>query len=73
MPGLDIEERMIALASAAPESRTARDDRKAGIVVTSLRCPLLVVTGSQDEAWPRSAYAEMRLPADYLESSGASH
>ena len=73
MPDLDIEERMIALASASPESRTARDDRKAGIVVTSLPCPLLVVTGSQDEAWPRSAYAEMRLPADYLESSGASH
>ena len=70
---LDIEERMIALASAAPESRTARDDRKAGIVVTSLPCPLLVVTGSQDEAWPRSAYAGMRLPADYLELSGASH
>ncbi len=73
MPDLDIEERMIALASASPESRTARDDRKAGIVVTSLPCPLLVVTGSQDEAWPRSAYAEMRLQADYLESSGASH
>ncbi len=73
MPDLDIEERQVAIESLAEESRTARDDRKAGIVIESLPCPLLVVTGSEDSDWPRSAYADMRLPAEYLEVSGASH
>ena len=73
MSDLDIEERLIALESASPESRTARDDRKAGIVVTSLPCPLLVVTGSEDQSWPRSAYVGMHLPAEYLELRGSSH
>ena len=73
MRDLDVEERLIALESASPESRTARDDRKAGIVVTSLPCPLLVVTGSEDQSWPRSTYADMYLPAEYLEARGSSH
>ena len=73
MPDLDIEERLIALASASPESRTARDERKAGIIITSLPCPLLVVTGSEDRAWPIAVYAKMRIPTEYLESSGSSH
>ena len=73
MPDLDTAERRIALQSASPESRTARDDRKAGIVVAELACPLLVVTGSEDRDWPRSAYAGMQLPAEYIESRGASH
>jgi pimeloyl-ACP methyl ester carboxylesterase len=34
MPDLDLEERAIALASLGRESRRARDDRKAGIVIT---------------------------------------
>ena len=73
MPDLDTQERLIALESASQESRAARDDRKAGIVVTELPCPLMVVTGSEDRAWPRSAYVGMRLRAEYLESLGASH
>lgn len=73
MPDLDIEERSVALASLAPESRTARDDRKAGIVIKSVPCPLLVVTGSKDRDWPRSAYDGMHLPADYVEVPDASH
>ena len=73
MPDLDTEERLIALGSASSESRTARDDRKAGIVVRSMSCPLLVVTGSEDQSWPRSAYAGLHLPATYLESHGSSH
>ena len=73
MPDLDTQERLIALESASQESRAARDDRKAGIVVSELPCPLMVVTGSEDRAWPRSAYAGMHLRADYLESLGASH
>ena len=73
MPDLAIEERLLAIESLSPESRTARDDRKAGIVIDALPCPLLVVTGSEDRDWPRSAYAGMHLPADYLEARGASH
>ena len=73
MPDLDIEERRVAIESLSPESRTARDDRKAGIMIASLPCPLLVVTGSEDRDWPRSAYDGMHLPADYLDVPGASH
>ena len=73
MPDLDIEERRVAIESLSPESRTARDDRKAGIVIPSLPCPLLVVTGSEDRDWPRTTYAGMHLPADYLDVPGASH
>lgn len=73
MPDLDIEERAVGIESLSPESRAARDDRKAGIVVESLPCPLLVVTGSEDRDWPRSAYDGMHLPADYFEAAGASH
>ena len=73
MPDLDIEERRVAIESLSPESRTARDDRKAGIVIASLPCPLLMVTGSEDRDWPRSAYAGMHLPAEYLDVPGASH
>ncbi len=73
MPDLDIEERVVAIESLSPESRTARDDRKAGIVIDALPCPLLVVTGSADRDWPRSAYDGMHLPAEYLEARGASH
>ena len=73
MPDLDLEERAVALGAASAESRAARDDRKAGIVIASLPCPLLVVTGSEDRSWPRSAYAGMHLPAEYMESCGASH
>ena len=46
MPDLDREERAIALGSCGRESRLARDERKAGVVVESLRCPTLIVTGS---------------------------
>ena len=73
MPDLDVEERVVAIGSLSPESRTARDDRKAGIVIDALPCPLLVVTGSADRDWPRSAYDGMHLPAEYLEARGASH
>ena len=73
MPDLNIEERSVALASLSAESRAARDDRKAGIVIESVPCPLLVVTGSEDVDWPRSAYDGMRLPAEYVEVQEASH
>jgi pimeloyl-ACP methyl ester carboxylesterase len=73
MPDLDIEERKIALASLGRESRRARDERKAGIVVESLPCPLLIVTGSNDRQWPTSHYDGFHLDAGYRAIDGASH
>ena len=73
MPDLDREERVIALSSLGPESQFARDDRKAGIVIESLPCPLLIVTGTEDRLWPRRTYDNLWLPAEHLEIEGASH
>ncbi len=73
MPDLDREERQLALASLGRESRLARDERAAGVVVESMPCPLLIVTGAADTQWPRSRYEGLWLPADHLEVAGASH
>jgi pimeloyl-ACP methyl ester carboxylesterase len=73
MPDLDREEREIALRSLGRESRYARDDRKRGIVIPSLPCPLLIVTGALDRQWPREQYDGLHLPADHLVADGASH
>lgn len=73
MPDLDREERTIALASLCRESRLARDERKAGIVIESLPCPLLIVTGTADRQWPRERYDNLWFGADYLSVEGASH
>ena len=73
MPDLDHDERRMALASLGRESRLARDERAAGVVVERLPCPLLVVTGTEDEQWPRSRYAAMHLQADWMDAAGASH
>jgi pimeloyl-ACP methyl ester carboxylesterase len=73
MPDLDREERLIALSSLGRESRLARDERQAGIVIESLPCPLLLVTGTADTQWPRERYRDLWLKADYLSVEGASH
>jgi len=73
MPDLDREERMIALASLGRESRLARDERQRGIIIEALPCPLLIVTGTRDRAWPRERYNNLWLMADYLSVEGASH
>jgi pimeloyl-ACP methyl ester carboxylesterase len=73
MPDLDHEERRAALASLGPESRLARDERAAGVIVECMPCPLLIVTGSEDRLWPRSRYAAMSLPAEWMKAPGASH
>lgn len=73
MPDLDREERMVALASLCRESRYARDERAAGVVIESLPCPLLIVTGTADAQWPRSRYDDLHLPAHYRSIDGASH
>lgn len=70
---LDAEERLLALASCGLESRYARDERAAGVVVESLPCPLLIVTSTGDEQWPRSRYDGLHLPAEHLSVDGASH
>lgn len=73
MPDLDPDERRIALDSLCKESRLARDERKAGIGVESLRCPLLIVTGGGDRQFPPETYGAFPLAADYLSIEGASH
>ncbi len=73
MPDLDREERLIALGSLGRESRLARDQRKAGIVIESLPCPLMIVTGAADRQWPRQRYDDLSLPATHLTADGASH
>ncbi len=73
MPDLDLEERSIAQSSLGRESRLARDERRRGVVIRQLPCPLLIVTGTIDRQWPRQRYHGLWLPADYMSVEGASH
>jgi pimeloyl-ACP methyl ester carboxylesterase len=73
MPDLDHEERLIALASLGRESRFARDERQRGVVIESLPCPLLIMTGTNDKQWPQERYTDLWLAADYLTADDASH
>lgn len=73
MPDLDPEERMVALGSLGAESRRARDERKRGIVIRSLPCPLLIVTGGEDRGWRGPTYASLDLSAEYLNVEDCSH
>ena len=73
MSDLDREERLLALSSLSKESRMARDQRRRGVVIESLPCPLLLVTGSRDREWPAERYDGLWLPADRLVVEGASH
>jgi pimeloyl-ACP methyl ester carboxylesterase len=73
MLDLDLEERRIALASLGLESRLARDDRKAGIVLTTLPCPALVVASTGDATFPPRAYADLSVPADHVVVESVSH
>ncbi|MCZ6866818.1 MAG: hypothetical protein O7E55_05750, partial [Chloroflexi bacterium] len=65
--------RAIALASLGRESRFARDQRKRGIIIEALPCPLLIVTGTLDTQWPSHRYDALWLKADRLSVEGASH
>lgn len=73
MPDLDWEERMVALASLGRESQLARDERRRGIVIPPMPCPLLIVTGSFDTRWPEDRYRDLWLASDRLVMDGASH
>src|SRR4029450_9367794 len=57
----------------ARDARFARDDRKAGIVLTSLPCPALVVASTGDATFPPPAYADLSVPAERLVVDGATH
>jgi hypothetical protein len=60
-------------ANSDPAGYLARDQRKRGIVVHSLNCALLIVTGELDTDWPRERYADLHLTAEYLTLDGCSH
>ena len=73
MADLDRDERVVALESLGLESRFARDERKAGVVIGSAPCPTLIVTGTADTLWPRQRYDDLPFHADHIEIVGASH
>ena len=70
---LDDEERAAAIAAQGPESRYARDQRNAGVVVESLPCPLLIATGERDTSWGAERFTNLWLPADRVDVPGATH
>jgi len=73
MPDLDAGARAIALASLGRESRYARDERKAGIVIPRLACPALIVAGGADQSYPPSSYATLPIAVDLIVAEGSSH
>ena len=73
MADLDRDERVVALESLGLESRFARDERKAGVVIGDAPCPVLIVTGTADTQWPRERYDELHFAADRIDIGGASH
>lgn len=73
MPDLTLDERRIALRALGPESQYARDERRRGIIIRTLSCPLLIVTGTRDNRWPGSRYANFWISADRLSMQSASH
>ena len=73
MSDLVREERLIALSSLSRESRMARDQRRRGIVIHSLPCPFLLITGTRDREWPLERYDSLNLPGDRITMDGASH
>jgi hypothetical protein len=73
MPDLDGDERRVALASLGRESRRARDERKAGVVLTALPCPALVVASTGDASFPTAGYDSLCVPAAIRIVGGASH
>jgi pimeloyl-ACP methyl ester carboxylesterase len=73
MPDLDLKERAVALSSLGPESRRARDERKRGIVVGPLACPVLLVAGTGAGNKAVGPDDALFPGADYCEATGASH
>lgn len=67
------KERLVVLDSLGMECRLARDERRAGVDVERLDCPLLIVPGTADTQWPAERYRDLHLQADSLTVEGASH
>jgi len=72
MPDLNTDERRIARSSLGQESRMARDERKRGITIEPLQCPLLLITGSGG-ANKIEDYDEPLPTAERYTAQGASH
>ena len=73
LPDLDLEERQTALDAISKESRYAMGERKAGVVIKSVPCPLLVAAGANYVTRSKDL-----VPADWLNPDrhvvkGASH
>ncbi len=73
MSDLDPEERAVALSSLGAESRLARDERKRGIVIQHLQCPLLIVTAEREMDRPQAMYKNLHLPAELVSIEDCSH
>jgi pimeloyl-ACP methyl ester carboxylesterase len=73
MPDLDLEDRRLALDSLSLESRRARDERAAGVPVTDVPVPILLLIGEADRQFGPTTYGDFHLPADRLLVPGASH
>lgn len=73
MPDLDREERLVALRGLSPESWRAKTEREAGVVVTTVRAPLLLVAGERDRQFPPARYEGLWLPHDRIIVPDASH
>lgn len=73
MPDLDREERLVALGGLSAESWRAKTEREAGVVVTALRSPLLLVAGARDRQFPPERYEDLWLPHERVTIPEASH
>jgi hypothetical protein len=74
MLDLDAEERAVALASLGLAlARLARDERKRGVVLHQLRCPILIVTGELEPDRQPTHYEDLDLAAEYLSVARSSH
>lgn len=74
MPDLDREERQIALASLCNESRYAREERRrAGIVIESMPCQLLMVNGPHRQKEDPHRWDNFWLKCDFMHPAEGSH
>jgi len=73
MPDLDRDERLVALQALSLESRRARTERDAGVVVSALRVPLLLVLGERDRQFRPERYDGLWLEHERILVPDSSH
>lgn len=73
MMDLEREDRVLALSALGLDSRRARDERQAGVVVDAVRSPLLLIAGGRDRQWGPEKYEDLWLPCERLIAPDASH